>query len=235
MGSAVEQVGSPALGPGTRGLEAVEHGHQGGRAIAHGAIDHLALAGLARLDHPGQYAEGQVEGAAAEVAHQIERRDGLVLCPDGVERPGDGDIVHVVSGRLGVGTELAPAGHAAKDQFRIALQGHLRTQAEPLHDPGAEAFEDDVCGLEQLEAGLDGGRVLQVQAHGAPAARGDVRGTSPALALAVYPHHVRAKVRKEHAAEGAGPDAREFNDLEAGQGSLAHVCLPWVMIQTCPG
>ena len=152
-----------------------------------------------------------------------------------MERPGDGDVVHVVSGRLGIGPELTPAGHAAKDQFRIALQGHLGTQAEPLHDPGAEAFEDDVCGLEQLEAGLDGGWVLQVQAHGAPAPGGDVGRTASALALTVDPHHVRAKVRKEHAAEGAGPDAREFDDLEPGQRSLAHVCLPQFMIQTCPG
>ena len=235
MRPTVEQVGSPALRPSARGLEPVEHGHEGGRAIAHGAVDHLTLAGLARLDHPGQYAEGQVKGTAAEVAHQIERWDGLVFSTDGVERPGDCDVVHVVSGCLGIGPELAPARHPAIDQFRITLQGQVGTEAKPLHDSGAEALEHDVCGLEQLEAGLDGSGVLQVQTYGAPAPGGDVRGTAPPLALAVDPHHVCAKVRQEHAAEGSGPDAREFNDLEAGQGSLAHICLPWIMIQTCPG
>ena len=222
MGAAIQHVGAAVLGPHAAGLEAVEHGHQRGRAVAHGRVDHLALAGLPRADDPRHQAKGQIEGAATEIAHQVQRRDRLVLGADGVQGPGDGDVVHVVAGGVGVGPRLAPAGHAAVDDLRIALQNHVGPETQALHDARPEALEHRVGAFQQLQAGLDGLGVLEIQTDGAAAARGHVGGGAPALPLAVDTHHVGAQVRQQHATERPGPDPGELDDLQSGQRSLAH-------------
>ena len=225
--AAIQQVRAPTgVRPAAGRLEAVEHRHQRGRAVAHGAVDHLPLAGFAGADHPGHQPEGEVEGAAAEIAHQVQRRDRFFPRADGVQRAGDGDVVHVVAGGLGVGPELAPAGHPAIDQLRIALQGHVRTETQALHHPRPEALEGGVGLLDQLQADLDGGRLFQVQRHRAAPAAGDV-GLGPApAALSIDAHHIGAQVRQQHAAERSGPDAGEFDDLQTRQRSLAHDAAP---------
>ncbi len=128
-----------------------------------------------------------------------------------------------MAGGVGIGPGLAPAGHPPIDQLGTALQRHLRPQTQALHDPGAEALEDRVSAFHELQTSFDGRGVLEVQGHGAPAAGGDIGGTSAPLSLAVDAHHIRAQVRQQHAAERSRPDARELHDLQPCQRSLAHM------------
>ena len=84
-------------------LERVEHRHQHGRAVDHGGVDDLALARTARVSSSAAHdAEGEQHAAAAEVADEVERRDGrLARAADRVERAGEGDVVDVVAGGRG--------------------------------------------------------------------------------------------------------------------------------------
>lgn len=75
---------------------------------------------------------------------------------------------------------------------------------------------------------------LKVQPYGAATAGGDVGGTAASLALAVDADHVGAQVGQQHAAEGARANSRKLDNLEAGQGSLAHVSLPRMSTPTLP-
>ena len=67
------------------------------------------------------------------------------------ERPGQRDVVDVVAGRLGVRAVLAPAGHAAEHQLRVAGEALVGPDAEPFHDAGAEALDERVGRLDQIE------------------------------------------------------------------------------------
>ena len=76
-------------------------------------------------------AEGQQHAAAAEVADQVERRrwGASPARPIGCEGAGEGDVVDVVAGRLGVGAVLAPAGHAAVDERAGCGRGRRRDRS----------------------------------------------------------------------------------------------------------
>ena len=228
-GAAVEEVGAALVAPpAAGGLEAVEHGHQRGRAVDHGAVHHLPLAGLAGVQHRRDQAEGEVQSAAAEVGRQVQGRHGLVLQPDGVERACERQVVDVVPRRLGVGAGLPPAGHAAEDELGIAGQHRLGAEPQPLHHAGAEAFDQGVRAFQQAQAGLDGLRRLQVERHGTATAAGHVSGCGRIAAAAlgeaapaVDADHVSAEVAEQHAGEGRGADAGELHHLQARERSLA--------------
>ena len=96
--------------------------------------------GPAGLEQPAHHAEGQQHAAAAEVAHQVERRHRRArpARPIIARVPRQGDVVDVVAGRWGVGPVLAPAGHAPVDQLGVAGQALVGPDAEPLGDAGPE-------------------------------------------------------------------------------------------------
>ena len=54
----------------------MDHRHERGRAVDHGGVHHLALAGTGRLEQGGHHAEGQQHAAAAEVTHQVSGGTG---------------------------------------------------------------------------------------------------------------------------------------------------------------
>jgi hypothetical protein len=98
VGAGVEHVGAALVVPDAHGAQGVRHGHEGGRAVDHGRVDDLALARRAGLQQPGHDAEGQQQAAAAEVAHQVERRHGrLAPAADGIEGARQRDVVDVVA------------------------------------------------------------------------------------------------------------------------------------------
>ena len=203
--------------------EGVEHGHEHGGAVDHGRVDHLTLARRPRLEQGAGHAEGQEHAAAAEVAHQVERRHGLVAGPpDGVERAGQGDVVDVVAGGLGVGTALAPARHAAEHEAGVAGQAHVGTEAEALGHAGPEALDEGVGRLDQAEQGLDAVGVLEVDADRAPAPVQHVGRRVGRIAAhdrlgPVDADHVGPHVGQHHGRERAGPDAGDLQDLDALQ------------------
>ena len=76
---------------------------------------------------------------------------------------GDRDVVHVVAGGRRQRAVLAPAGHPAVDQPRVALEALLGAEPEPLGGAGAHPLDQHVGLCDQVEHGRDRLGVLQVQ------------------------------------------------------------------------
>ena len=75
--------------------------------------------------------------AAAEVADEVERRHGgSPARPMSCRAPVERDVVDVVAGRLRQRPVLAPAGHPAVDEPRVAGEAPVGAEAEPLGHPG---------------------------------------------------------------------------------------------------
>ncbi len=137
-GAGVEQVGAPLVAPPSRRPEAVDHGRQQRRAIHHGGVDDLPLAGAASLQQRADHPEGQQQPAAPEIRHQVERRQrGLAPAADGRQRPRQGQVVDVMPGKVGVGPILAPARHPGVHQAGIALQAYRRVRSRAARPPRA--------------------------------------------------------------------------------------------------
>lgn len=165
--------------------------------------------------------------------HHVEHRDpGPVGRAVGVtgqaHQAGHGLHHQVVAGHVtpGTGSETADG---RVDHARIGGTDAVVAEPEPVHAAGPEVLDDDVgaagqfaggghvVGLAQVErdralAPVDaeevGGLVVS---HRRPPGAGVVTG--PALDL----DHVGAQVGQEHGGVGAGQDAGEVRDQEAGQ------------------
>ena len=171
VGAGVEQVGAPWTGPHARGAQRVGHGHQRGGTVDHGGVDDLSLPRPLGADDGGQHAEGQQHAAAAEVPDQVERRQRALAGPsDRLERTGQRDVVDVVSGGLGHRALLAPTGHPAEDEPRVAGQTVVRPETEPLGHPGSESLHEPVGRLHQSEDERHPVGVLEIDRH-RPASR----------------------------------------------------------------
>lgn len=121
---------------------------------------------------------------------------------------------------------LAPAGHAAVHQPRVACVAFGGAQPQPLHHAGAEALDEHVGFLDGIEHGLRSAFSAQVDLQRAATAREDVvrRGAS---AGALDADHLRAHVGEQHRAERTGADARHFDHPKALQWTshgLSPVC-----------
>ncbi|MPN11249.1 hypothetical protein SDC9_158550 [bioreactor metagenome] len=137
-----------------------------------------------------------------------------------------------MAGTRGERAALPPPCHPGIDQFRVARQAILRAEAQSFHDAGAETFEHDICVVGQPLYQLLRIRVLEIDAQGffppigdglAPPAK-QLRGEGAAGTL--QQGDVRAHVGEQHAAKGAGADAGEFDDLDAGQRAvLSGLCV----------
>ena len=123
-----------------------------------------------------------------------------------MQHPGQGYVIDVVSGRTRQGTGLAPSGHPAVHQGRIAVPAHLRSDAEPFRHSGPKTFDQGVRLLNDAEHGLNPERVLQIDpdrslapVHEIQRRPGDGRGkygVGP-----VDPHHIRTEIGQHHSAE----------------------------------
>ena len=134
----------------------MDEAHEAGGPVDHGGVDDLALPGGAGLEEGADHAEGEVHAASAEVAHQVHGRHRPGVVPTEVgEHAGEGDVVDVVSGHRGVGAFLAPPGHAAVDEGRVAGEAVVGADPEALGHAGAEALEEHVGTLHEAQHGLD--------------------------------------------------------------------------------
>ena len=132
---------------------------------------HLALARALRFEDAAHDAERHEHAAAAEVADEVDRRRRLAARAAEVrERTGERDVVDVVAGGLRHRTVLAPAGHAAVDELRVAGEADVGTEAEALGHARPVALDQRVGLLDQPQHQLDAFGVLQVDADRAPAA-----------------------------------------------------------------
>ncbi len=92
-------------------------------AVGHRRVDDLTLAGRPRVEDAGADAEREHHPAAAHVADEVERHDRVtVRGPDRTERAREPDVVDVVARLLGQRALLAPAGHAAVHEPRVARE-----------------------------------------------------------------------------------------------------------------
>ena len=76
----------------------------------------------------------------------------LARAADRLERAGQRDVVDVVAGGVGVRAVLAPAGHAAVDEPRVAGEADVGAEAEALGHAGPEALDERVGLLDELRA-----------------------------------------------------------------------------------
>ena len=201
------------------------------RTVDHGGVDDLPLAAALGFEQGAHHAEGQEHAPAAEVAHHVQRRRrALAPTTEVGEGAGQRDVVDVVAGPGGVGAVLAPAGHAAEHQLRVAGQAHLGPDPEALHHAGPEALDDGVGRLDQLEQRLHTVGVLEVDPDGAPPTVQHVpaRGVGHLVAHVLGPvdaDDVGAHVGQHHGAEGARSDAGDLDDAVPGERS-GHDGLP---------
>ena len=111
---------------------------------------------------------------------------------------------------------LAPAGHPAEDQARIARHHDIRPEPKPLHHAGPETFDQRVGLAKEIEHLRDRCLVLEVELDDFSPAPRDRFQVLPG-ADAIERDHLRAHVGKHHAGKRAGPDAGKFDDANAAE------------------
>ena len=87
--AAIAEIVLAFIHPHAGGFHAVDHRHQRGDPVRHRDIDDLAGPGGAGMDDAGKDAEGEIEGTSADIANNVDRRDGPFLRTDRVQRAGD--------------------------------------------------------------------------------------------------------------------------------------------------
>jgi hypothetical protein len=227
VGAGVQQVRPRLIVPEADLPHAEDHGHQDGSAVDHGGVHHLALPRGAALDQGAGDAEGQEHAAASEVSDEVQGRGGLpALARHRRQGSGQGDVVDVVTRRVGDRSLLSPAGHAPVHEARIAPEADVRSEAEALHHARAEALDQGVGSLDESQRRGHALGVLEVEADAAPTAveqvpRRSVGGHVTHRAGAIEAQHIGAHVRQHHGGEGARSDAGELDDLDARERSHA--------------
>ena len=125
-------------------------------------------------------------------------------------------------------TVLSPTGHAPVDKLGIAGEHDIRTEPVALHDTRAEAFDQTIGLLHQLQGGFDIGRILEIQADGATAAAHHIGSASwLAVARTVNPDNICAHIREQHAAERPRTDPCKLNNPDTVQWPACHHSLPF--------
>ena len=107
----------------------------------------------------GEDTDQQQHGAAAEVADEVQRQHRPVAGPaDRVQGAGERDVVDVVAGVPRQRPVLAPAGHPAVDQPRVAGVAVGRPDPEALGDARPVALDQHVRVLDQTQHAPPGRR-----------------------------------------------------------------------------
>ncbi len=226
--AAVEQVGRAPVLPAAGRQHAVEHGREVGGAVHDGGVDDLSGAGVAGVPEGGEDTYDEVERAAGVVAEEVGRGvRRAVGGPGHAEGAGHGDVADVVPGGPRERALLAPAGHPPVDERGVAGQRRLGSHAQPLGDAGAEALEEDVGPLDEVEHGAGAVGGLEVDEDGPLVAIGDVVrrvDAQPRAAGAVDAHDVGTEVAEQHGRERARPDPRELDHAHSGERTVVCAC-----------
>lgn len=208
----------------------MDHRGQMRGAVDDGRVHDLAGAGRAGVVEGGQEADDEIEGAARVVAEEVGGDGGRgVRGADHAEGAGQGDVRDVVVGALGERALLAPAGHPAVDECRVADVAGRGAHAEAFGDARPVALDQDVGAFGQVEDDAGAVRGLQVDDHRALVAVGDVVQGVHGQARAARPvdaDDIGTEVGEEHGGERSRADAREFHHAHTGEravpGRLRH-------------
>ncbi|MNP50811.1 hypothetical protein D3C76_1450960 [compost metagenome] len=113
---------------------------------------------------------------------------------------------------------LAPAGHPAVDQLRVALQTHVRSKPQTLHHTGAEALDQYIGILDQLQQHLSGARLARIDGDAATTtAEHAAVGVQEVGDLTVDPYDIRPHVCKHHHGERCRTDRVHFDNFHTSQ------------------
>ncbi len=221
-GAGIEHVDAALVRPRAATAERPHHVRESEGAVDHRRVHDLALAGGLTLDEGGQDAEHEEHRTATEVADHVQRRHrALTLAADGVQDAGQRDVVDVVAGRVGERALLAPAGHAAVDDARVALEDHIRPEAEPFGDAGTEALDEDVGALEQGQDLLDVGGILEVGLDDATVALNRIAlSLLRDLAGALHDDDIGAEIGEQRRGVRAGTETLELDDADTRERTL---------------
>ena len=137
---------------------------------------------------------------------------------DATEGARDGDVVDVVSGGLGERPVLAPAGHPAVHESRIALPEVRGSEPEPLHHTGPEPLDQRVGPVDQLQNDVTSLGTLDIDGDRAPAAMHHVLvGAGGAHSHTLDPDHVGTEVGEQHRRERPWPEPGHLDDSTTRQ------------------
>src|SRR5215831_20665722 len=130
------------------------------------------------------------------------------------------DVVEVMARRLRERSLLAPAGHAAEDELRIACEAVIGTEAKPLHHARPKSFDERVGGAGKAQHEVDALPLLEIDGDCVPAAVQDLeagmaRKAEATRLLAVDAQHGGAEIGEQHGAHRCGADACHLDDLES--------------------
>ena len=133
---------------------------------------------------------------------------------------------------LGVGAELAEAGHAQHHQPGVDLEQLPRPDTPALHHPWPEVLDDHIRGLGQAPQDLLSAGLAEVQRHRPLVAGDDLPPQAvPVLVVAVGAggvaagvldlDHVGAVVAQQHGGDRGGVHRAQVQHPDAGQGTCA--------------
>ena len=184
----------------------------------HGGVDDLPLARGLGLVERREHPEAQQHAPAAKIGHQVHgngRRSARL--PHGVKGARQGQVVDVVTGDLGQGALLAPAGDPSVDQGRVAGLADLGSQAQALHDPGPKSLDEDLSASDLLEGRCHALRRLQVQLDPLPIPKQKIvlprhHGLEPAGPRALDAHDPRPHPSQHHPREGRRPEPSKLDN-----------------------
>src|SRR5438046_7446511 len=179
---------------------------------------------------------------AEDARRQIEERDAAAdgravgLARDRHDAA-EGLHERLVAGAVGAGSRAPEGRDRAVDEPRVDGRERLVAQTERLHRPRPEVLDQDVAPAHESRQHLGALRRLEVERDRAPVAVDDEVRRRLALlvgrpgarlvarARVLHFDAVGAQVREQHAAEGAGQDARAIDDTDAveREGRARHV------------
>ncbi|MNX42295.1 hypothetical protein D3C86_727130 [compost metagenome] len=214
------RLGAVELPVGTRPVrDRAQHGHD----VDDGRIHHATLPAGTCLDQRAGDAEDHAQGAA-RVADDSRRQD-RAFAPVRRQRQQARQchVVEVVAGGARQRAALAPTGHAAVDQARVARPALRRPQAQALHHAGAISFDHHVGCFDQRHGLRVVFRLLEVQRHDrlAEAQRTHLFAAQTpghrALARRRHHGHLGAHVGQHAARQRPRSDALELDDPHTRQ------------------
>ena len=152
MGAGVERVGAALMGREACRDQPMKRGEEGCRAVDHRGVDDLPLPGALHLENAADDSQSEIERAGGKVAEQVQRRHRrLAAASKGVQRADQGNVIYVVTRRLGQRARLTPAGDPAVDQPRVARETVLGAKAQPLGHPRTEPLDQRVGAFDQAQ------------------------------------------------------------------------------------
>ncbi|PPR26407.1 MAG: hypothetical protein CFH40_00028, partial [Alphaproteobacteria bacterium MarineAlpha10_Bin3] len=141
-----------------------------------------------------------------------------------MQRPGQADVVDIMTGGLSHRTFLTPTGHSAVHEFCIASHAVFRTNAQTLGHPRPETFKQAISHINQTQNRFDPCRILEIHRNRTAVAGQYVLRSARRTADPIDPNYFGSHVGQHHSTERSRTDSRKLNDAQPMQWS--HLKIP---------